>query len=336
MFSKLSLEPKNDINLQKRIQYSTIKAKTKTCISENKFRESTCFGFIIMNDSEIETCKLYLVIPLHGMTEENIDSVNINQLTNLKKIYKYKVSSFHKNYNIDLAVMQIKKNLSLYKELNQDNLIKISDLNLSITKEPFKINLSFDYVSYSTVATANNIDIKSREFKNEKLSKLVHGPSVLLKSCLLDSKKKSKLYLDCCRGLSGLLAFGKEYEYIDSMFTATRNEKFYFLPMIYVKYFINKISNKNNKGMDFLPINAGLTENHNLFALDDFSSIKKNDIIVAIDNKSIDLGHVYVKELNTKIPIDTYIMLYCNNDCNLTILRNLKELDLKVSCTKVK
>jgi hypothetical protein len=336
MFSKLSLEQKEEKSLNKRIEYSTVKVKTRINSSENQFRESSCFGFIIYNDIDLTTNNIYLILPLHGISDEDVDSIHITKLS-VNKVHKYKSTSFYKNDNIDLAAMHIKKNLSLYKDINIDNLIKISDLNLTLNTDSFLFNFYFTDIQNKKTVTANNISLKPRGFQKNSSSKDILGPSITLKSCQLDTKKKSDIYLKLCNGLSGLLSFNKDNNYIDSIFTGTSNGNFLFLPILYVKYFIEQITFKNKElGMNFIPIKANFNESNNLCVLSEYDKIKKEDIMVAINKNCIEQGYVYVEELQTKIPIDQYIMLYCDNKCLFTIIRNYKIIECDVSCIKVK
>ena len=332
MFSKLNLvHTKKKFSLKDRIEYSTVNAQTIINLSENKFRESNHYGFVI-NDSRDINNNFYLVIPLHGLIND-VKYVKITR-NNDNNVYKYNKSSFYKNKNLDLAILVLKKNYSLLKEMEESKLITINDLNLKLDNKSFEFNFKIHSLNNNKIIPAIDIELQPRRFVSNNNSKNI-GPSITFKTCYLDTKQKSYVYARLCNGMSGLLSFSKNTKFIDSIFSGTSNDRFLFLPMIYLVYFIDNITNKVQQGMNYIPLTTTINKNNNICVIKDYYNIKKNDILVAINNQVIDRGYVFSKELNSKIPIDQFIMLFCKNDCDFTIIRNFMRIECNVKCIKV-
>ena len=218
--------------------------------------------------------------------------------------------------------------------MEESKLITINDLNLKLDNKSFEFNFKIHSLNNNKIIPAIDIELQPRRFVSNNNSKNI-GPSITFKTCYLDTKQKSYVYARLCNGMSGLLSFSKNTKFIDSIFSGTSNDRFLFLPMIYLVYFIDNITNKVQQGMNYIPLTTTINKNKNICVIKDYYNIKKNDILVAINNQVIDRGYVFSKELNSKIPIDQFIMLFCKNDCDFTIIRNFMRIECNVKCIKV-
>jgi hypothetical protein len=100
---------------------------------------------------------------------------------------------------------------------------------------------------------------------------------------------------------------------------------------------ISQIENsKKNFGINFFDIELEFTKNNLLKSKQDYSSLKKDDIIRKIDGNDIVNATVFVPELDTRILIDQYIMLCPHDNFEFTIIRNNIPKNIQVRCSKVK
>lgn len=322
MFSDKSTKPEQNM-LISRMEYSRIQITWKSTDerpSEFIISEKKSFGFLLHDNNHDS---VYIILPLHGIEDTNISDIVIKS-PYLKNFKTVNYSSFIKSQLLDIALCTVN-----WDSIIIPNLLRISDIDFLKKDEKFLFNFYSPYLNnINHIKHANNVV----DYYNSSTS----GLTIIYKSCILNTHKENQVLLTLCNGLSGLLSYTKSNK-LHSVFIGTTNDKFLFLPMYYIRHLINLVENKRYNGFSHLPIKVTSDNMNNLKSIQKYDTIEYDDIIVAIDNLEIDkTGQIYIKEYKSKLFFDDYVLLHCNENCSLTIIRNFKKHDITVSCNKVK
>ena len=283
---------------------------------------STSNGFLVSKNNNI-----YLVVTKHCLYDDDVDKIKVSS-DSIKYSGTYSPTSFYTTSNLDVAIYQILRS----KYINSSQIINVNQFNYDLTIKNILFSFQFSSTSFfhsSNLQNYNHYDVN-------EFDKKIKSPSIILNKCSISNDVQNKAAISLCGSMSGTLSVTKNSK-IHSMFIGTSNMEFLFLPIFYVEFMISQIENsKKNLGINFFDIELEFTKNNLLKSKQDYSGLKKDDIICKIDGNDIVNATVFVPELETRILIDQYIMLCSHDNFDFTILRNNIPKNILVKSSKVK
>ena len=316
-FNKQQTGPENTFNLiltNSRVKVITTYKKKQGISSSN--------GFLVSKNNNI-----YLVVTKHSLYDDDVDKIKVSS-DSIKYTGTYSPASFYTTSNLDVAIYQILRS----KYINSSQIINVNQFNYDLTIKNILFSFQFSSTSFFH---SSNLE-KYNHYEVNEFDKKIKNPSIILNKCSISNDVQNKAAISLCGSMSGTLSVTKNSK-IHSMFIGTSNMDFLFLPIFYVEFMISQIENsKKNLGINFFDIELEFTKNNLLKSKQDYSSLKKDDIICKIDGNDIVNATVFVPELETRILIDQYIMLCSHDSFDFTILRNNIPKNILVKSSKVK
>jgi hypothetical protein len=234
------------------------------------------------------------------LTLEHITN-NINVYTKHKNITEYKSIFKIEEYDIDiLCDINVDGNIDIFLDklkIFNTKYISIHDINdnYDMIYKVYKSNLTLKYNTFEC------IELKSTIF-----------PQIPIVKCNINTNDLNEL-----GGLSGSIVYNDDK--IMGILTSDYEKNIEIIPFEFIIDIIN-LTNKYCRRYCPLQINNNIVLKQN-------KSLKKNDMIITIDNKDIDeFGRIYYDKYDTYIPIKTYILLKNNKYIDINICRYINKI----------
>lgn len=120
-------------------------------------------------------------------------------------------------------------------------------------------------------------------------------------------------------GDSGSPVFNQENKLV-GMISIAKNKDIFLVP----GFFIPKvIDSTKNKIIPYLPLKLTI-EDEKIIILNNYKSLKKMDVITAINNIKITNDSIYMNDIKEWIPIDTYILNFVDDFITITVNNETK------------
>jgi hypothetical protein len=276
---------------------------------------------------------IYQISTAHGIEENCKKIFQLSNIDNIKKIRK--LSILKKAVFADLVLLKNVSNIEIENEItdkryNNISLLKNDDIKIinhrRVLKTIPKINTNL-YLPYMNISNSKrnstiNLKITGTIFDNIDNSKYL--PKIPYIECeLLEDFDVNNLH-----GISGAPIFNEKDRVIGILSNYDETEKkIRIIPGLLIhklleKYILNAADYIPCLTLSYLKSYNGLVINKS------YKKFEKNDIITKINHRNVDKnGMIYLPELKSKVPIETYILLTFSYKDALSI--NIKRITNK-------
>lgn len=260
------------------------------------------------------------------LTLEHITN-DVTIFTTHRNIIEYKSIFKIDEYDIDILCQKgIDGNIEIFlKKLMNTNYIKIKDINKNIDTDSTKSlglpNLDGKNTSVSPITLSDNDSIY-KVYKSNLTLQYEQIECIELKSTIFPQIPIIKCniytnYLDELSGLSGSIVYRNNK--ILGILTSDYKENIEILPF---EFIIDIMIMTHKYCRRYCPLQM----NNNIIQKT-YKSLKKNDMIIKIDDIDIDdFGKIYYDKYDIFIPIKTYILLKKNKHIDIKICRNVNKI----------